>query len=261
MRSGDVPEWMVFAAQAIMQTVKAKDVETYWHCLRVGKNSRLLAHAAGLSDYEQKVVEYSGIFHDIGKVGVPDQILLKPGKLTDEEYAVMKDHPEKSAEILQPLMMNQFVLDVIPGVRHHHERIDGRGYGHGLSGDQIPLSARIILIADTFDAMTADRAYRKGLPEEVAHQELLDFSGRQFDAQLVKIFLQAKATWQKQEERVSRDLHREIVQLHPNVTPLEPAHPHVREAVALAKKAHEEVRDFSHERSASLDKSTNKSAA
>ena len=193
----DIPDWTMAAARGILQAVATKDVETAAHCIRVGRGARLLAQASGLDEYAQKVCEFAGVFHDIGKVAVPDAILFKPGKLTDEEFEVMKRHPAESAEMLRPLIGDSaFMRDLIPGVLHHHERFDGRGYPDGVAGEDIPLESRIILIADTFDAMTATRAYRKGLPAEAAYSEFKLHAGRQFDARLVKIFLEAQPRWE-----------------------------------------------------------------
>lgn len=185
----DIPTWTVDASRTIMEAVRVKDEATYTHCVRVSRGARLLAWAAGLNEVEQKVAEFAGLFHDIGKVGVPESILNKPAKLTPEEYDIMKSHPEKSVQILAPLAHVEFFQQLLPGVQYHHEWFDGRGYPAGKKEDDIPLAARIILIADTFDAMTATRAYRKGLPAEVAYKELKDFSGTQFDPHLVKIYL------------------------------------------------------------------------
>jgi HD-GYP domain-containing protein (c-di-GMP phosphodiesterase class II) len=162
-----------------------------------------LAKAAGLNEYEQKVIEFSSMFHDLGKLGIPDTILLKPGRLTPQEESIMRLHPVKSAEIIQPLTQVPFFKATLPGIRHHHERMDGLGYPHGVSGDQIPLNARIILIADTFDAMTTTRPYRKGLDRDIAYKELKNFAGRQFDPQLVQTFLKAHPAWGEMEEEIS----------------------------------------------------------
>lgn len=193
-----------------MQAVNVKDPETFFHCVRVSRNARLLSEAAGLNEYEAKIVEFAGLFHDAGKVAVPDSILLKPAKLTPEEFRIMQSHPVKSAQLLEPLRQIDFFKALIPGVLHHHERVDGRGYPYGLEGDKIPLEARIILIVDTFDAMTATRAYRKGLAPEVAFQELQDFSGRQFDPHLVKIFLKAKSLWTEREESIEQEMQETV---------------------------------------------------
>ena len=187
----DIPTWSLEVAKTIMETVRVKDPATYEHCIRVSRGSRLLAKAAGLDELDQKIVEFAGLFHDVGKIGIPDDILLKPSKLTDAEYEIMKSHPEKSVQILTPLGSGEFFRRLLPGVLHHHERYDGRGYPNHVSGEAIPLVSRVILVADTYDAMTEDRAYRKGLSTEVAYKELRDFAGRQFDPRLVQIFLEA----------------------------------------------------------------------
>jgi putative nucleotidyltransferase with HDIG domain len=207
----DIPEWTLEVAQKIMESVKVKDPETYNHCIRVSKGSRLIAKSAGLNEIEQKMVEFAGLFHDVGKVGVPDHILLKPGKLTDDEFTVMKSHPEISVKILEPLAAVEFYAKLIPGVMHHHERFDGKGYPVGVMGEEIPIYARMILIADTYDAMTSTRTYRKGLAPEVAYQELKDFAGRQFDARLVKIFIEAHATWRDADNKIFEEMKNSVL--------------------------------------------------
>lgn len=178
-----------------MLAVRGKDPETFSHCVRVSQAAQRLAQAAGLNEYEQRVAEHTGLFHDIGKIAVPDAILHKPNRLTEEEFEVLRDHPQKSAELISPFINEPFFRDLIPGVLHHHERVDGLGYPHARIGQDLPLMARLVAIVDTFDAMTNDRAYRKGLPEEEVIEELKAFSGRQFDADLVKIYLQARPHW------------------------------------------------------------------
>lgn len=201
----DIPDWAMAVANSLLQALKERDPYTYGHCRRVARNARLLARDAGLSEYEQKIVEYSSLFHDLGKMGIPDAILLKPGRLTPQEEAIMRAHPVKSAEIIQPLSQIPFFRASLPGVRHHHERMDGEGYPDRIKGSAIPLTARIILIADTFDAMTTTRPYRKGLAHEIAYKELKQFSGRQFDPQLVQVFLKAHPTWGSYEEEITEE--------------------------------------------------------
>lgn len=187
----NIPDWALQVASSILVTVKEKDPHTFFHCCRVGRGSRQLAKAMGLNEFEQAVLEFSGLFHDIGKVGIPDNILLKPGRLDRDEIEVMKAHPLKSAAILEPLSDNAFFRFLMPGVRYHHEKVDGTGYPFKLSGERIPLPARVVAVVDTFDAMTNVRSYRKGLPRDKILQELKDFANRQFDAQVVKIFLES----------------------------------------------------------------------
>lgn len=203
--SGEPSEWIINFSDSLLRALRERDPYTYGHCRRVARNAKKLAEAAGLNEFEQRVVEYSSMFHDLGKLGIPDSILLKPGRLTDEEEAIMRLHPVKSAQILEPLAGVPFFNATLPGIRAHHERIDGLGYPDGLKGDLIPLVARIILIADTFDAMTTTRPYRKGLADEIAFKELRLFSGRQFDRHLVEIFAKAYPTWGDVEEEISAE--------------------------------------------------------
>lgn len=204
-RDTNLPDWAHYLAQTLLQALKERDPYTYGHCRRVARHARMLAQAAGLSETEQKVIEFASMFHDLGKMGIPDSILLKPGRLTPDEIKIMENHPLKSVEIIQPLSAIPFFKATIPGIRHHHERIDGAGYPDKIKGEQIPLNARIILIADTFDAMTTTRPYRKGLAHEVAYKELTTFAGRQFDPHLVKIFLQAHPTWGNLDEEITEE--------------------------------------------------------
>lgn len=201
----DVPQWSTTVATAILQAVKEKDAFTFYHCCRVGRASRRLAQAMGLNEFEQAVLEYSGLFHDVGKVGIPDSVLLKPGKLDTPEVEIMKAHPLKSVQIIEPLAENTFFKQTLPGVKHHHEKIDGTGYPFGLEGDKIPLAARIIAVVDTFDAMSYTRPYRKGLPLDKVKQELIDYSGTQFDAYIVQIFLKALPFWLKDLQKESQE--------------------------------------------------------
>ena len=189
-----------------------KDRDTAAHCVRVGRASGLLARAAGLDDYAQRVVEFSGVFHDVGKVGVPDHILFKPARLTESEFEIMKSHPEMSVQALEPMLpQSAFLRDLVPGVRHHHERYDGAGYPIGVAGEDIPLEARLILICDTFDAMTSTRAYRKGLSFETAYAELKKYAGTQFDPRLVKIFLQAHPLWGAEDAAAEKQFAGEVL--------------------------------------------------
>ncbi len=130
-------------------------------------------------------LKLAAVLHDIGKIGIEDKILKKSAPLTDEEFKVMKEHPRLGYEILKHI---ESLSDVIDGMRFHHERPDGKGYPFGLKGDEIPLIAMIISVADTFDAMISTRPYRKGLPPMVAWQEILDHSGAQFEEKVVNAF-------------------------------------------------------------------------
>jgi HD-GYP domain-containing protein (c-di-GMP phosphodiesterase class II) len=175
------------AARTILKALDIKDNYTFGHSMRVAYFSLVTGAEAELTADEMHELELSAIFHDIGKIGTPDAVLNKPSRLTEEEFLIMKQHPEKSYEILQDFPDFQ---KIATNARLHHERYDGKGYPLGLKGDDIPVAARIILIADTFDAMTSTRPYRKGLSYEVAFEELIQFSGTQFDPRLVKMFIQ-----------------------------------------------------------------------
>jgi len=174
------------AIKALASAVDAKDPYTARHSMRVTRLSMLLADAMGLSSDEKYFLELSAWMHDVGKIGVPDHILIKPSRLTPEEFEVMKIHPVKGGEIVGQIEELIRVADVI---RHHHERLDGRGYPDGLRGEAIPLLSRVIFIADTFEAMTSQRSYRRGLTREHAFAELCSHAGSQFDPDLVELFV------------------------------------------------------------------------
>jgi putative nucleotidyltransferase with HDIG domain len=171
---------------SLASAVDAKDAYTHGHSQRVAKYSSTLGRALGFDDREIERLELSAILHDVGKIGVPEAILNKPDRLTAAEMAVMRTHPEKGAEILSTI---RAMRDIVPGVLHHHERFDGCGYPSGLKGENIPLQARIILISDTFDAMTSTRPYRKALPVQAAIDEIRKCSGTQFDPRLAEVFV------------------------------------------------------------------------
>ena len=145
-----------------------------------------LAVAAGLNDDQVRTIYAAGLLHDIGKISIPENILNKSGQLADEEYRVMKDHVNNSIEKIRHLPEMAYL---IPAVLGHHERWDGKGYPRGIAGEEIPVSARCLAIADVFDAMTTDRPYRKGLPLEFALTELDKQSGKQLDPQFTPIFV------------------------------------------------------------------------
>lgn len=174
------------AARTILRALDAKDSYTFGHSMRVAYFSMVTGNEAQLTSEEMYELELSAIFHDIGKIGTPDAVLNKPSRLSEEEFNIMKQHPEKSWEILQDYPAFEKIAS---NARFHHERYDGKGYPLGLKGEGIPVAARIILIADTFDAMTSTRPYRKGLSYDVAFEELTQFSGTQFDPRLVKLFI------------------------------------------------------------------------
>lgn len=172
--------------EALRLTVDAKDEYTCGHSDRVAYYSRLVGEGFGLSDDELELLSTAGIFHDIGKIGTADDILKKNNKLTSEEYGIIKQHPIKGAHILSALSMFQ---EVVPLVKYHHEWVDGSGYPEGLHGEQIPFLARILAVADAFDAMTSNRRYRSKLDLEHAEEQLIRGSGIQFDSEVVGMFV------------------------------------------------------------------------
>lgn len=171
---------------ALSNAVDARDAYTAGHSERVTKISLLIGENLGLSADEMKKLEYAALFHDIGKIGIPDHILLKNSKLTDEEFAIIQKHPEMGVNILKSI---EFLDDILPIIMHHHERYIGNGYPDKLSGERIPLCSKIISVADTYDAMTSNRPYRKKLQHEVAVDEILRNKQVQFDARIVDAFL------------------------------------------------------------------------
>ncbi|MCB0350542.1 MAG: HD domain-containing protein [Bdellovibrionales bacterium] len=191
MSINEIPIWAADAAAAILQTVLKKDPFTFHHCCRVGLAARQLGKAMNLPEFELAILEYSGLFHDIGKIGLSDSILLKPGRLDENEHAIMKNHAEMSIQIIRPLTKHAFFRFLVPGIRYHHERFDGKGYPIGLMGEKIPLIARAVAVVDSVDAMMNTRPYRQALNWDYVQKELIDYSGTQFDPNLVRIYLDA----------------------------------------------------------------------
>ncbi len=182
------PTILLESLRAIISSLEEKDPYTHGHSIRVSEYSVLLGRAVGLNERELQELELCSLFHDIGKIGIPDNVLLKPARLSKAEFEIMKSHPVRSAKILEKITAFK---NVLPGIKYHHERFDGLGYPEGLKGDAIPLAARIILIADTYDAMTSTRPYRLALDKQVAFDELRKCAGSQFDADLVEKFIHA----------------------------------------------------------------------
>ena len=171
---------------AIANTIDAKDTYTSGHSVRVAKCAKAIAERLGWSEEEIENIHYMALLHDIGKIGVPDSILNKPSRLSEEEFALIKRHPVVGAEILKDIHM---IKDVSDGALCHHERFDGKGYPSGLKGKEIPLCARIIGIADTYDAMTSNRIYRAKLSDKKVIEEFERCSGTQFDPELAELFV------------------------------------------------------------------------
>ena len=182
----DMQDLFMGVLHALTRSIDAKDAYTRGHSQRVAELSRTLARKAGLTEEQCERVYLSGLLHDIGKIGVPEAVLTKPGRLTDAEFEAIKKHPTIGAQILGNIRQLQ---DIIPGVLYHHERWDGKGYPYNLAGANIPLMGRIICVADSFDAMSSTRTYRPALPLEVVLKEILRCAGHQFDPALAELFV------------------------------------------------------------------------
>jgi putative nucleotidyltransferase with HDIG domain len=194
--AGDIEEFIVQLRQAADQNhelflgsirmlaaaIDEKDPYTRGHSGRVAKYSILIAQQLGLNAAELEKIRISALLHDVGKIGVDDRVLKKPGALTNEEYDLMKQHPLKGANIMRPVAQ---LKEMLPGIELHHEHVDGGGYPHGLSGDEIPLMARIIAVADTLDAMTTNRPYQSAMDLELAMNRILGLANTKFDAAVV----------------------------------------------------------------------------
>lgn len=172
--------------QILAKTIDAKDKYTRGHSVRVANYSREIARRMGKSEKEQEKIYRAALLHDVGKIRIPDYIINKPGKLTDEEYAYIKLHPVSGYHILKSFSKDQLIAT---GAKFHHERFDGKGYPNGLVGENTPEHARIIGVADAYDAMASNRSYRKALPQDVIRGELVAGKGTQFDPRIVEIML------------------------------------------------------------------------
>lgn len=168
--------------ETFAHAIDAKDRDTNGHSIRVANYSREIARRMNFSEEEQEKLYFTAMLHDIGKIGIPDSILKKPGKLTDEEVEVIRSHPLIGGEILKNFKAVQGISD---GAKYHHERYDGNGYNEGLKGDQIPLFARIICVADCYDTMSSKRVYKELRDEAYILKELEECSGKQFDPNIV----------------------------------------------------------------------------
>lgn len=209
----DLKELFYKTIKSIASALDAKDPYTHGHSMRVTLYSIILAKELNVEQDMLEQIEMAGLLHDIGKIAIPEAILCKPGKLTDEEFVIMKSHPANSERLIASIKK---LHEVSPGVKHHHERWDGRGYPDHLEGENIPFSARVIALADTYDAMTSTRSYRKALDHEVAIEEIQKCAGAQFDPELAKKFIEIqdiiKAAKENPEEYYAKysSLYKEI---------------------------------------------------
>lgn len=178
-------------ALALTAAIEARDLETGEHCKQLGTLGEAVALLMDLPEQERTTIRIGGYLHDVGKIAIADRILLKPGRLTEDEYREMQRHSEVGADIVSTHERMAGIADI---VRHHHERFDGGGYPAGLAGEHIPIGARIIAVADSWSAMTNDRVYRRAMTEERAWEELRDHRGTQFDPQVIDLFGQVVGT-------------------------------------------------------------------
>lgn len=176
----------VWLAETLAEALDARDSYTAGHGLRVGDYTHAIALELGMAPAELEILRIAAQLHDIGKIGIPDAILCKAGKLTAEEFALVKLHPQIGRRILEKA---QSFEEILPVVELHHENFDGSGYPYGLAGDKIPLGARIVRVADSFDAMTTDRAYRPAYSAQAAAREIQSCVGRAYDPRVVRAFL------------------------------------------------------------------------
>jgi putative nucleotidyltransferase with HDIG domain len=184
----DLELFVISLVKSFVTAIEAKDPYTRGHSERVNRLSMLLADAMHLDGKPRNALQWASVLHDVGKIGTPELILNKPGRLSDAEYDSIKEHPSKGAKILGPIAQ---LAEAIPAIRHHHERFDGRGYPDHLAGEAIPLLARIIAVADTYDAVTSTRAYRAARSHEEAMRIIRECSGTQLDPAVVETFASA----------------------------------------------------------------------
>ena len=182
----DLSELFYRTIKSIANALDAKDQYTHGHSMRVTLYSLALAKALNLDDELLEEIETAGLLHDIGKLAIPEKILLKPGKLTDEEFKIIKTHPELGKNLVDGIEKLKLISTWL---KYHHERYDGKGYPEGLIGEKIPISSRIIALADTYDAMTSTRSYRRALSHQEAIDEIKRCSGTQFDPKLAELFV------------------------------------------------------------------------
>jgi len=182
----DLRESYEATLDAMVSAIESRDCETKHHCRRVQVYAVMLAQRLGVSPEQLVDISYGALLHDVGKIGVPDSILLKPGKLTEEEWGVMRRHTVIGHQMISKIKFLRGAADI---VLHHHERWDGQGYPNRVAGEKIPLGARIFSIIDTFDAITSKRPYKEALPVKSAREEIKRCAGTQFDPALVQEFL------------------------------------------------------------------------
>ncbi|HEX4439697.1 MAG TPA: HD-GYP domain-containing protein, partial [Thermoanaerobaculia bacterium] len=183
-------ELFLASIRALAAAIDAKDPYTRGHSERVARYSAAIAKSLELPAEDVRKARLSGILHDVGKIGIDDRIIRKPTALTDEEFELMKAHPSKGAAIMEAIPQ---LADIIPGMKYHHEKWEGGGYPDGIAGEQIPLQARIVAVADAFDAMTTTRPYQKAMEVSYVLQRLREMSNKRFDARCVEALVRSHA--------------------------------------------------------------------
>ncbi len=187
LKTAELESLSLHVVHTLAKTIDAKDSYTNGHSERVADYSREIARRYGYDEDRQEEIYMMGLLHDVGKIGIPDTVINKPGRLTDEEYDMIKKHPVTGAEILKTVSE---MPKLVTGARWHHERYDGRGYPDGLKGEEIPEEARIIAVADAYDAMTSHRSYRDIIPQDHVKSEIEKGMGTQFDEKFARIMLE-----------------------------------------------------------------------
>lgn len=233
----DVQQMFLNTIRALALALEAKDRYTYGHADRVARLSVEIGKALNLSDMELEQLQYAGILHDIGKIGVRDEILNKPGRYTPDEYEEMKKHPVIGARIVSGI---DSLETVSLWIRHHHERYDGGGYPDGLKGDEIPLGSRIIAVADAFDAMLYDRPYKAGRPLPEVIEELKQCSGSHFDPQIVKVVLELVSR-PEQVAELTRPPELKFIEYLASIYGLRPPVPAVKEDLLVLDEVNAEI--------------------
>lgn len=187
--------------QVMAKVLEAKDPYTKFHSEKVAKYARQIAKRANYSQRQLELIQIAGILHDFGKIGIKESVLNKPGSLTNFEYESVKRHPLIASAILEPI---EELRVIIRDIRHHHERWDGGGYPDGLAGEEIPIGARILAVADAYDAMTSSRSYHDPMAEDEAREEMERCRGTQFDPRLVDLFLEVLDENRTRRERITK---------------------------------------------------------
>ncbi len=197
-----IKEMNLESVLALIQAIEMRDQYTKGHSVQVADLAVEVARILDFPEHNLELMKFAGLLHDVGKIAIPETILQKPAALTEEEWLIVKRHPLQSVNIIKPI---KNLIEIEPWILYHHERWDGTGYPKGIKGKEIPLAARILAICDTYSAIVSDRPYRRGLTDEHAREEIKKFSGRQFDPEIVNIFLSIPEDFLKRLNLKKRD--------------------------------------------------------